>query len=78
MDEYRDTSMHGTEDEKNPARADMNDNTAPETTEAAETEILSAVFDIEQEEADVENDAGTGETKDATGPIAGGTSPSPA
>ncbi len=69
MDEYRDTSMHGTEDEKNPARADMNDNTAPETTEAAETEILSAVSDIEQEEADVENDAGTGETKDATGPV---------
>ena len=69
MDEYRDTSMHGTEDEKNPARADMNDNTAPNTEDAAETEIPSAVSDIDPEEDGAENDADTGETKDGTGSV---------
>lgn len=69
MDEYRDTSMHGTEDEKNPARVDMNDNTAPETGDAAETEILSAVSDIDPDEDGTENDTDAGETKDGTGPV---------
>ena len=60
MDEYRDTTLHNAEGTEDASRIDVNNDAAPETTEAAETEILSAVSDIEQEEADVENDAGTG------------------
>lgn len=69
MDEYRDASMHGTEDEKNPARVNMNDNTVPETGDAAETELLSAVSDIEPDEDGAENGTNAGEVKDGTGPV---------
>ena len=47
----------------------MNDNTAPETGNAAETELLSAVADIEPEENGAENDTDTGETKGVTSPV---------
>lgn len=65
MDEYRDTTLHNAEGTEDALRADMNDNAAPETADAAETEILSAVADIEPEG----NDADACETKDGTGSV---------
>lgn len=65
MDEYRDTTLHNADGTEDALRADMNDNAAPETADAAETEILSAVADIEPEG----NDADACETKDGTGPV---------
>ena len=69
MDDNRDTTLHNAEGTEDTLRADMNDNTAPETGDAAETEILNAVSDVEPEEADAGNDADTGEAKDGTGPV---------
>ena len=60
MDEYRDTTLHNAEGTEDALRADMNDNAAPETADAAETEILSAVADIASEED---------ETKDGADPV---------
>ena len=60
MDEYRDTTLHNAEGTEDALRADMNDNAAPETADAAEPEILSAVADIASEED---------ETKDGAGPV---------
>lgn len=60
MDEYRDTTLHNAEGTEDALRADMNGNAAPETANAAETEILSAVADIASEED---------ETKDGAGPV---------
>ena len=60
MDEYRDTTLHNAEGTEDALRADMNDNAAPETANAAETETLSAVADIASEED---------ETKDGAGPV---------
>ena len=65
MDEYRDTTLHNADGTEDALRADMNDNAAPETADAAETEILSAVADIEPEG----NDADACETKDGTGSV---------
>ncbi len=69
MDEYKDTTLHNAEGTEDALRADMNDNTAPETGNAAETELLSAVADIEPEENGAENDTDTGETKGVTSPV---------
>ena len=69
MDDYRDTTLHNAEGTEDVLRADMNDNTAPETGDAAETEILSAVADIEPDEDGAENGTNAGEMKDATGPV---------
>ena len=60
MDEYKDTTLHNAEGTEDALRADMNDNAAPETADAAETELLSAVADIASEED---------ETKDGAGPV---------
>ena len=60
MDEYRDTTLHNADGTEDALRADMNDNAAPETADAAEPEILSAVADIASEED---------ETKDGAGPV---------
>lgn len=60
MDEYKDTTLHNAEGTEDALRADMNDNAAPETADAAETETLSAVADIASEED---------ETKDGAGPV---------
>lgn len=60
MDEYRDTTLHSADGTEDALRADMNDNAAPETADAAEPEILSAVADIASEED---------ETKDGAGPV---------
>ena len=60
MDEYKDTTLHNAEGTEDALRADMNDNAAPETADAAEPEILSAVADIASEED---------ETKDGAGPV---------
>lgn len=60
MDEYRDTTLHNADGSEDALRADMNDNAAPETADAAEPEILSAVADIASEED---------ETKDGAGPV---------
>lgn len=60
MDEYRDTTLHNADGTEDALRADMNDNVAPETADAAEPEILSAVADIASEED---------ETKDGAGPV---------
>ena len=60
MDEYKDTTLHNAEGTEDALRADMNDNTAPETADAAEPEILSAVADIAPEED---------ETKDGADPV---------
>lgn len=60
MDEYRDTTLHNAEGTEDALRADMNDNAVPETADAAETEILSAVADIASEED---------ETKDGADPV---------
>ena len=60
MDEYRDTTLHNADGTEDALRADMNDNAAPETADAAEPEILSAVADIAPEED---------ETKDGAGPV---------
>lgn len=65
MDEYRDTTLHNADGTEDALRADMNDNAAPETADAAEPEILSAVADIEPEG----NDADACETKDGTGSV---------
>lgn len=65
MDEYRDTTLHNADGTEDALRADINDNAAPETADAAETEILSAVADIEPEG----NDADACETKDGTGSV---------
>ena len=85
MDEYKDTTLHNAEGTEDALRADMNDNAAPETGNAAETELLSAVADIERRKKTARRmtpipvkrraspaPSGTVET------IAGGTSPSPA
>lgn len=69
MDDNRDTTLHNADGTEDALRADMNENTAPETGDAAETEPLSAVSDIEPEEDGVENDADAGETKDGTGSV---------
>lgn len=69
MDEYKDTTLHNAEGTEDALRADMNDNTAPETGNAAEPELLSAVADIEPEENGAENDTDTGETKGVTSPV---------
>ena len=69
MDEYRDTTLHNADGTEDALRADMNDNAAPETADAAETEPLSAVSDIEPEEDGVENDADAGEIHSGTGPV---------
>lgn len=69
MDEYRDTTLHNADGTEDALRADMNDNAAPETGNAAETELLSAVADIEPEENGAENDTDTGETKGVTSPV---------
>lgn len=69
MDEYRDTTLHNAEGTEDALRTDMNENTAPETGDAAETEPLSAVSDIEPEEDGVENDADAGEIHSGTGPV---------
>lgn len=69
MDEYKDTTLHNAEGTEDALRADMNDNTAPETGNAAETELLSAVADIEPEENGAENDTDTCETKGVTSPV---------
>ena len=77
MDEYKDTTLHNAEGTEDALRADMNDNAAPETADAAETEILSAVADIASEEDETKDGAGpSGPVRHRT--IAGGTSPSPA
>ncbi|WP_143483018.1 hypothetical protein, partial [Pseudoflavonifractor sp. An85] len=60
MDEYKDTTLHNADGTEDALRADMNDNAAPETADAAEPEILSAVADIASEED---------ETKDGAGPV---------
>ena len=60
MDDYRDTTLHNADGTEDALRADMNDNAAPETADAAEPEILSAVADIASEED---------ETKDGAGPV---------
>lgn len=60
MDEYKDTTLHNAEGTEDALRADMNDNAAPETADAAEPEILSAVADIAPEED---------ETKDGADPV---------
>ena len=60
MDEYRDTTLHNADGTEDALRADMNDNAAPETADAAEPEILSAVADIASEED---------ETNDGSGPV---------
>lgn len=60
MDEYRDTTLHNADGTEDALRADMNDNAAPKTADAAEPEILSAVADIASEED---------ETKDGAGPV---------
>ena len=60
MDEYRDTTLHNADGTEDALRADMNDNAAPETADAAEPEILSAVADIASKED---------ETKDGAGPV---------
>ena len=60
MDEYRDTTLHNADGTEDALRADMNDNAAPETADAAEPEILSAVADIAPEED---------ETKDGADPV---------
>lgn len=60
MDEYRDTTLLNADGTEDALRADMNDNAAPETADAAEPEILSAVADIASEED---------ETKDGAGPV---------
>ena len=39
MDEYRDTTLHNADGTEDALRADMNDNAAPETADAAEPEI---------------------------------------
>ena len=58
MDEYRDTTLHNAEGTEDALRADMNDNAAPETADAAEPEILSAVADIASEEDEMKDGAG--------------------
>ena len=58
MDEYRDTTLHNAEGTEDALRADMNGNAAPETADAAETEILSAVADIASEEDEMKDGAG--------------------
>ena len=58
MDEYRDTTLHNAEGTEDALRADMNDNTAPETGNAAETETLSVVADIASEEDEMKDGAG--------------------
>ena len=58
MDEYRDTTLHNAEGTEDALRADMNGNAAPETANAAETEILSAVADIASEEDEMKDGAG--------------------
>ena len=42
MDEYKDTTLHNAEGTEDALRADMNDNTAPETGNAAETAVRQA------------------------------------
>ena len=58
MDEYKDTTLHNAEGTEDALRADMNDNTAPETGNAAETETLSVVADIASEEDEMKDGAG--------------------
>lgn len=58
MDEYRDTTLHNADGTEDALRADMNDNAAPETADAAEPEILSAVADIASEEDEMKDGAG--------------------
>ena len=75
MDEYRDTTLHNAEGTEDALRADMNGNAAPETANAAETEILSAVPTSRLKRTKRRMVPVLSGTVEA---IAGGTSPSPA